>query len=257
MLLKYLSNFWRTLDILLLINFETSFTLTWSENCVITSKATRQADPDTDPAVAGINNPINAVFKITDCKLYVPVVTLSAEDDNKLFEQLKTGFKRTIKWNIFTSEMSNQTKNNNLNYLIDPTFTNVNRLFVLSFENEEDRTSFSKYYVPKVEIKDFNVLLDGKPFFEILVKNKEETYEGIIEMSKDNSYTTGNLLDYEYFKNHHYKLIAIDLSKQIELENPDLKQQVNLIGRLEENNEQCPLLLRKKKKTFLIFHKIL
>ena len=135
MLLKYLSNFWRTLDILLLINFETSFTLTWSENCVITSKATRQADPDTDPAVAGINNPINAVFKITDCKLYVPVVTLSAEDDNKLFEQLKTGFKRTIKWNIFTSEMSNQTKNNNLNYLIDPTFTNVNRLFVLSFEN--------------------------------------------------------------------------------------------------------------------------
>ena len=97
MLLKYLSNFWRTLDILLLINFETSFTLTWSENWVITSKATRQADPDTDPAVAGINNPINAVFKITDCKLYVPVVTLSAEDDNKLFEQLKTGFKRTIK----------------------------------------------------------------------------------------------------------------------------------------------------------------
>ena len=68
--------------------------------------------------------------------------------------------------------MSNQTKNNNLNYLIDPTFTNVNRLFVLSFENENDRTSFSEYYVPKVEIKDFNVLIDGKPFFEILVKNK-------------------------------------------------------------------------------------
>ena len=89
----------------------------------------------------------------------VPVVTLSAENDNKLLEQLKTGFKRTIKWNKYTSEMSNQTKNNNLNYLIDPTFTNVNRLFVLSFENEDDRTSFSKYYVPKVEIKDFNILL--------------------------------------------------------------------------------------------------
>ena len=89
--------------------------------------------------------------------------------------------------------MSNQTKNNNLNYLIDPTFTNVNRLFVLLFENENKRTSFSKYYVPKVEIKDFNVLTDGKPFFEIPVKNKKEAYEQIIEMSKNNDYTTGNL----------------------------------------------------------------
>ena len=88
------------------------------------------------------------MFKITDCKLYVPVVTLSAKDDNKLLEQLKTGFKRTIKGNKYRLEMSNQTKNNNLNYLIDPTFTNVNRLFILSFVNETDRISFSKYYVP-------------------------------------------------------------------------------------------------------------
>ena len=98
--------------------------------------------------------------------------------------------------------MSNRTKNNNLNYLIDPTFTNVKRLFVLSFEKEDDRTSFSKYYLSKVEIKDFNVLIDRKPFFEIPVKNKEEAFEAIIEMSKDNDYTTGNLLDYEYFKDH-------------------------------------------------------
>ena len=90
----------------------------------------------------GINNPTNAVFKITDCKLYAPVVNLSAENDNKLLEKLKTGFKRTIKWNKYRSEMSNQTKNSNLNYLIDPTFTNVNGLFVLSFENEDDRASF-------------------------------------------------------------------------------------------------------------------
>ena len=110
--------------------------------------------------------------------------------------------------------MSNHAANNNLNYLIDPTFTNVNRLFILSFENEEDRTSFSKYYVPKVKIKDFNVLIDGKPFFEIPVKNKEETYQAIIEMGKNNDYTTGSLLDYEYFSKH-YRLIAIDLSKQI------------------------------------------
>ena len=79
--------------------------------------------------------------------MYVPVVTLSAENDNKLLEQLKTGFKRTITWNKYRSEMSNQTKNNHLNYLIDPAFTNVNRLFVLSYEHETDRTSFSEYYV--------------------------------------------------------------------------------------------------------------
>ena len=83
--------------------------------------------------------------------MYIPVVTLSAENDNKLLEQLKTGFKRTIKWNKYRSEMSNETKNNNLNYLIDPTFTNVNRLLFLSFENETDRTSFSKYLYKKLK----------------------------------------------------------------------------------------------------------
>ena len=223
-----------------------SLTLTWSENCVITTKATREADPDADPAVDGINNPANAVFKIADCKLYVPVVTLSAEDDNKILEQLKTGFNRTIKWNKYRSEMSNQTKNNYLNYLIDPTFTNVNRLFILTFENENDRTSFSKYYLPKVEIKDFNVLIDGKPFFEIPVKNKE-AYEQSIEMSKNNNYTAVNLLDYEYFKDH-YKLIAIDFMKQIELENPDLKQQIKSIGRLEENNATLFFIIEKKEE---------
>ena len=148
--------------------------------------------------------------------------------------------------------MSNQTKNNNLNYLIDPTFTNVNRLFVLTFENGDDRPSFSKYYLPKVEIKDFNVLIDAKPFFEIPVKNKEEAYEAIIEMSKNNNYTTGNLLDYEYFKDHD-RLIAIDLSKQIELENLDLKQQINFIRRLEENNATMSFIIEKKEETTFDF----
>ena len=147
------------------------------------------------------------------------------------------------------SDMSNQTKNNNLNYLSDPTFTNVNRPFVLSFENENDSVSFSKYYVPRVEIKDFNVLIDGKPFFEIPLKNKEEASEAITEMSKNNDYTTGNLLDYEYFKDH-YKLIAIDLSKQIELENSDLKQQINFTGRLEEDATMFFIIEKKEETTF-------
>ena len=93
--------------------------------------------------------------------------------------------------------MTNQTQNNNLNYLIDPTFTKVNRLFVLSFENENDRTSFSKYYVPKFQIKDFTVQIDGKSFFDMTIKNGEEKYEQIIEMGRNNDYTTGNQLDYE------------------------------------------------------------
>ena len=136
-------------------------------------------DADANPAIVA---PTGSKLQITYTKLYVPVVTLSAKDDNNFLEQLKSGFKRTIKWNKYRSEMTNQTKTNHLNYLIDPTFTKVNRLFVLSFENEEDRTSFSKYYVPKVEIKDFNVLIDGKSFFDVPVKNKEQAYEKIISI---------------------------------------------------------------------------
>ena len=90
---------------------------------------------------------------------------------------------------------------------------------------------------------------------EIPVKNKEEAYEVIIEMTKNNDCTTGTLLDYEYFKDH-YKSIAIDLSKQIELESPDLKQQINFIGRLEENNVTMFFIIEKKEKE-MIFHKIL
>ena len=97
--------------------------------------------------------------------MYVPVVTWSTKDDKNFLEQLKLGFKRTSKLNKYRSKMTNQTKTNHLNHLIDPTFTKVNRLFVYSFENEENSTSFSKYYTPKVEIKDFNVLIDGKSFF--------------------------------------------------------------------------------------------
>ena len=130
--LKYLSNFWRTLD-MPLINCEVSLSLTWSEKCVLTSRATRDAvaAQGGNPAVAEIDNPKIVTYKITGTKLYVPVVTLPAENDNKLLDQLKTGFKRTIKWSKYMPEMSNQAKNNNLNHLIDPTFTNVNRLFVL------------------------------------------------------------------------------------------------------------------------------
>ena len=147
--------------------------------------------------------------------------------------------------------MSKQTKTNNLIYLTDPTFHKVKRLFILLSENEDNWTS-SKYYKPKVEIKDFNVLIDGKSFFDVPVENKEETYGKIIEMSKDNVYTTGNLLDYEYFSKH-YKLIAIGLSKQIELENPDLKQQIAFTVRLEEDRATLLFIIEMSEETTFEF----
>ena len=243
--LKYLGNFWRSLDILL-INCKITLILSWYKECVLVGRALR------GPPAAAINSPTSAKFEITDCKLYVPVVTLSAENHNKLLQQLKSGFRRSIKWNKYMSQISNQNKNNNLNYLIDTTFSNVNRLFVLSFENEDDRTSYYKYYVPSVEIKDYNVLIDGNAFFELPIENIEETYEKIIQITDHSGYyTRGNLLDYEYFK-EHYKLIVIDLSKQIELENKDIKQQINFIGNLDRDNGAVMFFIIEKSEETII-----
>ena len=130
--------------------------------------------------------------------------------------------------------MTTEAINHNLNILIDPTFTNVNRLFVLAYQNADDRQSFSQFYLPRVMVKDFNVIIDKLAFFDLPIKTEEEAYEKIIDSSRNNEYTTGNLLDYDYFKKY-YKLIAIDLSKQQVLqENEDLIQQINFIGRLEQ-----------------------
>ena len=129
--------------------------------------------------------------------------------------------------------MSTEPINNNLNILIDPAFTNVNRLFVLAYQTADDRQSFSQFYLPKVMVKDFNVIIDKLAVFDLPIKTEEEAYEKIIDICRNNEYTTGNLLDYDYFKK--YKLIAIDLSKQQVLqENEDLIQQVNFIARLTE-----------------------
>ena len=114
---------------------------------------------------------------------------------------VKEGFKRTIFWNKYRSEITAQAKSNNLDHLIDPTFININRLFVLSFKNGDNdptRDSFKKYYMSLVEIKDFNVLIDNKPFFDQPVKKKQEVYQKLIEMSRNDDYTTGNLLDFSY-----------------------------------------------------------
>ena len=111
-----------------------------------------------------LNNPVTRLkLQITDTKLSIPVVT--KENDQKLLEKYISGFKRTVKGNKYRSQMTTQSQINNLNFLIDPTFVNINRLFVLSFARTATGDSFSHYYVPSIEIKDFNVLIDGKGIF--------------------------------------------------------------------------------------------
>ena len=144
--------------------------------------------------------------------------------------------------------MSAEAINNNLNILIDPTFTNVNRLFVLAYQTADDRQSFSQFYLPRVMVKDFNFIIDKLAFFDLPIKTEEEAYEKIIDISRNNEYRTGNL----YFKKY-YKLIAIDLSKQQVLqENKDLIQQINFIGRLIEA-ANIFIIIEKKENTTLEF----
>ena len=148
--------------------------------------------------------------------------------------------------------MTTGAVNNNLNILIDPAFTNVNRLFVLAYQNANDRQSFSQFYLPRVMVKDYNVIIDKLGFFDLFIKTEEEAYEKILDICRNNEYTTDNLLDYDYFKKH-YKLIAIDLSKQQVLqENEDLIQQINFIGRLTEAANVF-IIIEKKENTILEF----
>ena len=152
--------------------------------------------------------------------------------------------------------MTTEAINNNLNILIDPTFTNVNRLFVLAYgQVNNDRQSFSRFYLPNVMVKDYNVIIDKLTFFDLPIKTEEEAYEKIIDISRNNEYKTGNLLDYDYFKKC-YKLIAIDLSKQQVLqENKDLIQQINFIGRLTEAANVFIIIEKKRKYYIRIFTK--
>ena len=200
-----------------LINCEVNLILTWSKDCVIT------------------NSTGEGKFAITETKLYVPVVTLSTKDNEKLLQQLKSGFKKTISWNKYESSIKTFAQNRYLNYLINPSFQGVNRLFVLAFENENGRTSHSTYYLPKVEIKDYNVMIDGNTFFDQPINNNIKIYKNIrkIATGKGGDYTTGCSLDYSYF-DKNYKMIAIDLSKQ-QAYDPDPRaiEQTNFTANLD------------------------
>ena len=238
--LKYLSNFWRTLE-MPLINCEVNLILTWSSTCVLVA---------TDVANQ------NATFAITNTKLYVPVVTLSTQENTKFIQQLKSGFKRVINWNKYLSKPELLARNQNLNHLVEPSFQGVNRLFVLAFENDDDRTSSDQYYLPTVEIKDYNIMINGENFFDQPIKNNKVTYENIRKIATDkrDDYTTGCLLDYSYFA-HTYKMIAVDLSKQQALDaDPRAIQQIHLTANLDRaGNTRVYFILEEAKETILDF----
>ena len=182
--------------------------------------------------------------------------TLSTKDNEKLLQQLKSGFKKTISWNKYESRIKKFAQNRYLNYSINPSFQGVNRLFVSSFENENDRTSHSTYYLPKVEIKDYNVMIDGRNFFDQPINNMSETYKNIrkIATGKGDDYTTGCLLDYPYFKKN-YKMIAIDLSRQNQLDtDPRAIQQINFTANLDrDGNTTIFFITEEAKETIFEF----
>ena len=221
-----------------MINCEVNLILTWLSTCVITN-----------------SNGVGT-FEITDTKLYVPVVTLSTQENTKLLQQLKSGFKRVINWNKYLSKPELLAQNSNLNHLVEPSFQGVNRLFVLVFENDEGRTDHEKYYLPTVEVKDYNMVINGENFFDQPIKNNKVTYENIrkIATGQGDDYTTGCLLDYSYFVDT-CKMIAVDLNKQQALNaDPRAIQQINFTANLDRaGNTRVYFILEEAKETILDF----
>ena len=189
-----------------LINCKVELSLTWNPNCVLSN-------------LVGAST-----FTITDAKLYVPIVTLSAEDNAKLSKLLSEGFKRPVYWNKY-SVIAEKSYNANvlIRVSIDPSCQGINRLFVLAYEGGDNRVtadSHRRYFLPRVEIKNYNIEIDGRNFYGQSINNQEindliKQYDELRKIStgQGDDYTTGCLLDFAYFEKN-YRLIAADLSKQ-------------------------------------------
>ena len=203
--LKYLSIFFRSLE-MPLINCKIKLHLTWKKECVLS------------------NYDGDAVFIINDTKMYVPVVTLSKEDNNNFIEQQNKGFQRSIYWNEYKKKEQEENANaNNFKYIsLDPSFQGVNRLFVMAYNRaggQPTRNGQKKYYLPRISLNKYNVIIDGRNFYDNSIESDIEKYRELkkVMIGKGEDYTTGSLLDYNYF-DKHYKLVAVDLSKQKELD---------------------------------------
>ena len=214
---------------------------------------------------------------ITNTKLYVPVVTLSTKDNNNLTKQLNDGFKRSIYWNQYLSKPFPEAPHKKAGitrFALDAAFQGVNRLFFLAFEdtradeaadasaprnlvaNRVIRDGYRKYFVPRVDITSYNVAIDGRNFYDEPVNDSIRKYDEIrkIATGKGDNYATGCLLDYDYFKKN-YQLIAVDLSKQRELDaDPRAIQQIEFIGMLKTRSNVFTIL-EKSKKTILGIYK--
>ena len=247
--LKYLSNFFRSLE-MHLINCKIKLNLTWKKECVLST--------DNDAADAA-NNP---VFIINDTKLYVPVVTLSKEDNKDFIDQQNKGFQRSIYWNEYKTKEQNEDADNSVfKYInLDPSFQGINRLFVMAYSrannNQPTRNGRTKYYLPRIDLKKYNVIIDGRNFYDNPIENDVEKYRELKKVitGKGEDYTTGSLLDFDYFKKH-YKLIAVDLSKQKELDaDPRAIQQTEFKCMLGINST-IYWVFKKSKETVLEFYK--
>ena len=167
-----------------LINREINLILIWLDRCFVIDNLVDNQKP---------------TFTITDVKLYVPIVTWSTQDNEKLLEQLKSCFKRTTNWNKYEPKVTVQQQNQYLDFLINPSFPGVNKLLVLSFEDNDGRRCCKKYYLPLVEIQDCNAVIDGQNIFDQPVKNNLRTYNNILKIAtgQGDDYTTGCLIDYK------------------------------------------------------------
>ena len=236
-----------------LINCKIHLQLNWNNNCVM-YVADTYAGGDND-------NNREATFQITSTKLYVTVVTLSTKDNLNLTKQLNERFKRSVYWNEYKSKIETKTAddNNATKFPLDASFQGVNRLFGFAFDNTEngankkiERDSHRKYFLPRVGITNYNVLIDSRNFYDQIISDQIRKYDEVrkIATGKGDDYTTGCLLDYQYFKDH-YQLIAVDLSKQKELDtDPRAIQQIEFYGKLGTNSQVCTVL-EKSKETVL------
>ena len=240
--LKYLSNFFRSLE-MPLINCKVKLNLTWKKECVL------------------LTNAGNAVFIINDTKLYVPVVTLSKEDNKDFIEQQNKGFQRSIYWNEYKTKAVNEDADANVfKYInLDPSFQGVNRLFVMAYNRangQPTRNGQQKYYLPRIDLEKYNVIIDGRSFYDNPIESDIEKYRELkkVMIAKGEDYTTGSLLDFNYF-DKHYKLVAVDLSKQKEVDaDPRAIQQIEFKYMLGTNST-IYWILEKSKETILEFYK--
>ena len=194
-------------------------------------------------------------FAITDTKPNVTVVTLPTQDNVKLLQKLKSGFKRTINLNKYHPKPEPlNALGPYLNFLIKPSFQCANRLFVLPLNANDSRILHSRCYLPTAKVKDYNIMIDTKIFFDQPMNNYITTYENIrkIRIGQGDDYTTGCLLDYNYFK-EHYNMMATDLCKQQELD-ADQKsiQQINFTGNLDGANNRIMFFITEEVKETIL-----